>query len=877
MAPKKSPTKFNLPPNPPADPSRDHPFAFTTFHPPPPINAKNVSSSYLKTEAQTWISRSQQQQQMTANLRGKKRKVGSGFGGGGMESGGDVTPGLDGYASDEGDEMDQEQKPQGPASKTIVIHPGSEYLRIGRATDLYPLSLPNVIARRPKKKKSPSPPPTRQAENGAASSSNQAEGDGTVDVEMGSDEAKGNAQVTKGGTNGMNDGVADEASGEGKEQDEKEEAEEEEEEEEEETPPLDGKRNGKKKDPLGEKIEGIRNELRAIMRQSKLRPVGNGRALAANYNDGVDPEQVPEHNDVYEMEWTESDVDSDETVQIGERALRLSCFSPEDPAKPSSSSQRRPWKLFRPFKRGTLDVNSYVDHYGDSAIPALLGDVRAILAHAITSPPEDPEERREAGHVAAHGLGIAPRDWEDYSVILIIPDLYSRSDIKALIELILLDMGFAAACIQTEGVCATFGAGLSGACVVDMGSDHISISCVEEGLVLPETRLALSYGGRDLSVFLGELLTRSNFPYKELDWNRRVADMMLLDNLKERLLTLNPADVGLNIHDFNVRLPDKPTYKYLFRTYDELIVAPMSLFYPRVYDLDGKPPLKGTSRIGGEDLMVDEVAADDAPELNPAFGHDVAITMAMQSCVKHLMPPPPPPVPSAEGGSTENGTPAAGGGVGETASAAAAPLNVPLIKSTAPSRNESPAFGGMEGSVLPSGEPSARPSPAPGTAVPAGQGATQASSSMGNAPAPPPKPTFDVAFEASKTPLDLAIWNSLQAGLATGGVSAEDRLRKMSHNILCVGGTALIPGLSSALEARLDVYLSNHAATSTGDASAGPRATVIPPPRDMDPKSLAWKGMSVFARLESINEMWTRRQDWEIFGFRSLKEKTLFL
>jgi len=100
----------------------------------------------------------------------------------------------------------------------------------------------------------------------------------------------------------------------------------------------------------------------------------------------------------------------------------------------------------------------------------------------------------------------------------------------------------------------------------------------------------------------------------------------------------------------------------------------------------------------------------------------------------------------------------------------------------------------------------------------------------------------------------------------------------MSNNILCVGGTALIPGLAAALEARLTAMLGNHFATTTGDANNAPKVTVIPPPRDMDPQVMAWKGMSVFARLEQASgELGVGREDWKLFGFRALKEKTLFL
>lgn len=57
------------------------------------------------------------------------------------------------------------------------------------------------------------------------------------------------------------------------------------------------------------------------------------------------------------------------------------------------------------------------------------------------------------------------------------------------------------------------------------------------------------------------------------------------------------------------------------------------------------------------------------------------------------------------------------------------------------------------------------------------------------------------------------------------------------------------------------------------DAANAPNATVIPPPRDMDPRVLAWKGMSVLARLESAQEMWVPRHEWSVFGTRAIREK----
>jgi actin-related protein 8 len=56
--------------------------------------------------------------------------------------------------------------------------------------------------------------------------------------------------------------------------------------------------------------------------------------------------------------------------------------------------------------------------------------------------------------------------------------------------------------------------------------------------------------------------------------------------------------------------------------------------------------------------------------------------------------------------------------------------------------------------------------------------------------------SIDVCFEASKLPLDVAIFNSARAA---GG---DDKIRKYLQAVLVIGGTALIPGMAHALESR---------------------------------------------------------------------------
>ena len=55
---------------------------------------------------------------------------------------------------------------------------------------------------------------------------------------------------------------------------------------------------------------------------------------------------------------------------------------------------------------------------------------------------------------------------------------------------------------------------------------------------------------------------------------------------------------------------------------------------------------------------------------------------------------------------------------------------------------------------------------------------------------------IDVCFEASKLPLDVAIFNSARAA---GG---DEKIRKYLQAVLVVGGCALVPGMGHALESR---------------------------------------------------------------------------
>ena len=59
-----------------------------------------------------------------------------------------------------------------------------------------------------------------------------------------------------------------------------------------------------------------------------------------------------------------------------------------------------------------------------------------------------------------------------------------------------------------DHVAGTFGSGLAAACVVDVGDQKISISCVEDGVSQSNTRIHLGYGGSDVTQLLHHLIIK---------------------------------------------------------------------------------------------------------------------------------------------------------------------------------------------------------------------------------------------------------------------------------------------------------------------------------------------------------------------------------
>ncbi|KAJ7623175.1 hypothetical protein FB45DRAFT_924792 [Roridomyces roridus] len=632
---------------------------YTAFHVPLAPNPKHTLSNYLKSDSQSLWSRN-------AQKKSKARQE-------------DVVA------------------PQDPrrGSQIIVIHPGSRNIRVGKASDVFPVTVPNVVAR---KMNPPSAAPVPTYVEGIYRPR-----DDTVPKQ---DESTNKDEYTV--------TVASD-------------------------------------DPFDEKLAEVTISLRDRMRFYKLRVTANAANVASTFNEQFQPETIAEHNDPYQLEWIQDGSD----VLVGDKALRL--------ADPQASGYAVRW----PIRGSNFNTRDY-----GSSVQTILADIETVLQHTLSEK-----------------LGINPRDYKDYSVVLIIPDLYDRSYVREFVNLLLVTMGFKQLCAQQESLAATYGAGLSHACVVDIGAVKTSVACVDEGLILADTRLNLNVGGNDITEFLYVLLKRIHFPYRDIDLSRSY-DWNVMEDLKARLCTLSESNVALNLYDFIVRQPLKPAKKYGLRAYDETILAPMVLFEPRMIQFSQKT--EGLHSISHSDVT-DEILEHSSDQ----------ITTAMIISTQHLLP-------------------------------AAAPVQ-PLAKDTDGGTIEIMQLGqdgkGVKTTIA--------------TKYPGGFG-------------------IDVASEAGKLPLDVAIFNSARAA---GG---DDKIRKYLQAVLVIGGSASIPAITHGLESRLQ-------AIATPLVADMEKVAIIPPPKEVELAVLAWKGAAVLGKMDGVSELWVTQSDWDILGMRGLKERCFYL
>ena len=99
-------------------------------------------------------------------------------------------------------------------------------------------------------------------------------------------------------------------------------------------------------------------------------------------------------------------------------------------------------------------------------------------------------------------LRINQNEFCNYNIVYIIPDLFIKTEIKAMINLFFKFFGFKNIFLHLESVMSSFGLAIQSSCVVDIGADKVNICCVDEGMIIKNTLIRKNMGGNEITKLL---------------------------------------------------------------------------------------------------------------------------------------------------------------------------------------------------------------------------------------------------------------------------------------------------------------------------------------------------------------------------------------
>ena len=705
-----------------------------------PINQKNYYTDYLKRDEQILAVRSQQEEvrnKMVKQAKDRDRALAQG-----------KVVGPDGDIEMDEDQ-DEEEDEASSGSKCIVIHLGSQNMRVGLANDALPKTVPMVIARRA---------PVSESE----------EGDG--------EPAPKRVKLD----NGLEPHEPEKKFG----------------------------------DVFAKKFVSMSNDLKVRMRANKRKVLPQSRDMVTSHNRRHVFEEITEHNDTMRIEWTDPLVDGKPREYItGKDALRL----------PDLSKPR--YKLYWPIRYGWVNEEAY------KSPRFLWDDIRIILEEAIRTQ-----------------LGLGPRDWSQYSCVIAIPDYYDRAFVTSLLDMALSDFRFARVCFIQESLAASFGAGVMTSCIVDMGAQKTSISCVEDGMIIDNSRINLKYGGEDVTEAFVRMTIYNHFPYNEINLNRRY-DFQLAEELKGKLCTMTEADISVQTYDFHLRtpVPKQDTRKYTCKIYDEVILSPNGFFRPDLFNETDK--LKGRHRL----IDMSHDIYDGKPNDPTSTAQAEILTTIAPEEILNASKPKAQPNGTLTNGATTNGKLDEPTNPDSRRPSISRVQDLDSANTPQASTASSPARQLENGTPQPDGLDASTPLPSSLEASRAKQDEEEE---------PEPLPIERRADILPIYPLHLAVITSITHA-ARG---SPQRTRDFLGSIMLIGGASITPGLSSYLEELLQGQLPGYSKD----------IIVNKPPRELDPQVVVWKGGAVYGRMSRTNDSWVNETLYERLGERVLSHKLMW-
>lgn len=687
------------------------------------INQKNYSSDYLKKDEQIFALRD--------------RKV--------LRNGTQVpsvanTPDLNdlkpenGTTVESGEPVAEEDIDLSDANTTLVIHPGSNTLKIGFAKDEFPLVIPLCVAI-PKSELNNQIP--MQSEKQPAYSRNQ---------------------------------------------------------------PVE----------FGDLKSDMQHDFRERMRFYKRKVQPNAHEQVVNFNKVSKPELIEEKNDYNHIDW----IAQANKRYYGSDALKCS---------------KEHFVIRYPVvKGGSLNITS--PYY--RSMQDLMGDFTGILEHVLTS----------------DRFKLRRSQFTQYKVVLVIPDLFEKSHVETLIRCLITEMQFQAIAIMQESLATCYGAGISAStCVVNMGATQTRIACVDEGTVLENSCITLDYGSDDITKLFALFLLQSEFPYQ--DWDlESTHGMYLAEELKKSFTTFQDANVTVQLYNFIKRIPGRKSEKFDFKVFDEVILAPLSLFYPEIVAQlrsELKPPPKN-EKLESElpvsrDIFTDNL--DDWRSLSQAECLDNQLYCGNQNELQILTRILDTPSRLDElqterlldPDKRENYAPLEKAIIQSITNAC---LSIDISKMSSFYSNILICGGGSNipalDFILTDRINIWRPRILSHNSFP------------------------NLYKKLSKQIKDIK--NSVKNGEGkTNGTQEEEQLQAKIEEVT-----------KKELDRFYELLESQNNADHTLPVS------VLPPPRDMDPAILIWKGASVLAQIKLVEELYLTGVDWDIHGSRILQYKCIF-
>ncbi|KAF7994871.1 hypothetical protein HCN44_004343 [Aphidius gifuensis] len=448
----------------------------------------------------------------------------------------------------------------------------------------------------------------------------------------------------------------------------------------------------------------------------------------------------------YMNNWTQTDED----VIVGDDVLNIN---------PSEN-----YNIHFPYRRGELNVHSGPG----GSLKAVLADLQKIWEFVLINK-----------------MSIELKDLKHYRAVLVIPDIYNRHYLKELTTLLLTEIGFGGCFLIQDHVAATFGAGLGYACVVDVGDQKTSVSCVEDGISHRNTRVRIDYGGGDITQTFYWLLQKCAFPYKSCNLSNHL-DALLISQLKEDSCHVDLNVCGSKEKVISVKKPKTPIERYTLQVGDECLVAPLSLFQPELFKITGTHNLHVQKRyVGDSEDPHDENYLRETSRRGPKENLEQTLELQEESVTSAV-----------------------------TADDEVVVDNVDSTPNTLANRDQD-------------------------------------------------VPRDFVVGPQQILGLDHAVLQSIDR------CPTDELKRKMYSCVLIVGSGMKFQGIGTWLHNRISLQIPYMYRAEQLD--------IITAPKEMDPGMTVWKGAAISSCLESAQELWIAKEEWQQYGVRVLRERAVFM